>query len=481
MKIPTHLNGVLKHLKKTLLAQDIIYYEFKTDKNKYLAVYVDSISDKEQIGELLLRPIYERVPKDLDDLKKGLQIPNVKKLNDFNQLIKDLLGGRTLLFGDGESSALSCDFLSYQMRAVAEPPTATVVKGPREGFNESIKTNLSMLRRRLKIPDFMIEFSCVGKQTQNTVAICYINSIVDKKIVKEVKRRLKLIDIDGIPDSSYIAKLIIEHRASVFKQVGNTEKPDVLTQKMLEGRVGIIVDGSPIAITVPYMLIEDFQSAEDYFVNNYRANMVRAIRIISIFIAIFLPAVFVSAQLFHLQIIPLNFLLTIVNSVKGIPLSPSFEMFFTLLIFEILNEASVRMPKYVGMALSIVGALVLGDTAVKAGIVSTPTIMIMALSGICLYTVPELVDTMSVLRLSFLIMGGSVGGYGIVLLSAYLAIYLCSLENFGVPFLAPYSPLIKKDLKDGLYMDFLNNMKLRPQALRSKNKTRLKLKDVRND
>ncbi len=465
-----------KYLQEQLPAKDIIYYNFKAGNLDFLAVYVDSITDKNQLGELLLRPILQQKPKNFEQTFKQLQIANVIPFDAFNELIAELLSGKSLLFIQGEQRALSCDFLSFQMRAVAEPPTSTVVKGPREGFNESIKTNLSMIRRRIKVKDFAVEFLKIGKYTQNNVAICYINSIVSKKLVNQVKSKLKKINIDGIPDSSYIAKFIVSKPTSPFRQVGNSEKPDVLVQKMLEGRIAIVVDGSPIVLTVPYMLIEDFQNPEDYFINTYRGNMVRIIRIISVLVSVLLPAIFVSAQLFHLQLIPLNFLLTIVNSVKGIPLSPSFEMFFTLLIFEILNEASVRMPKYVGMALSIVGALVLGDTAVKAGIVSTPTIMIMALSGICLYTVPELVDSISILRLVFLIVGGSIGGYGIILTCVFLAFYLCSIENFGVPLLAPYAPLKQDDLKDGFYMEFLNKMHKRPKSLDSKNKIRLSYK-----
>ena len=481
MKVFSKLTKNQEHLKKLLPADDVIYYNFKSGNQNYLAVYVDSVTDKEQLGELLIRPILALEPNNFNEVFKKLQIANVQRNDDFETLISELLNGKSLLFMDGFQEAIICDFLSFQMRAVSEPPTSTVIKGPREGFNESIKTNLSMLRRRIKVADFAVEFLKIGKYSKNNIAVCYVKSIADKKIVNELKKRLKRINVDSIPDSSYVEKFISENKTSVFRQVGNSEKPDVLTQKLLEGRVGILVDGSPIALSVPYVLLEDFQNPEDYFINNYRANMVRAIRFISILIAIFLPAIFVSAQLFHLQLIPLNFLLTIVNSVKGIPLSPSFEMFFTLLIFEILNEASVRMPKYVGMALSVVGALVLGDTAVKAGIVSTPTIMIMALSGICLYTVPELVHSLSVLRLIFLIVGGSVGGYGIVLAFATLCVFLCSAENFGVPLLAPYAPLITKDLKDGFYMDFVMDMKTRPHLFGSKNKTRLKLEEDKND
>mgnify|MGYP003291453690 CR=1 FL=1 len=202
--------------------------------------------------------------------------------------------------------------------------------------------------------------------------------------------------------------------------------------------------------------------------------MARYIRVISVVLALLLPALFVSAELFHLQLIPLSFLLTIVNSIKGIPLSPSYEMFFTLLIFEILNEASVRMPKYVGMVVSIVGGLVLGETAVNAGIISAPTLMIVALSGICLYTVPELEQTFSVLRILFLVVGGVSGLYGILILIAFLTIYLVTFESYETPILAPFSPLIERDMKDGLYKGFIHELDMRPKSIKNHNKRRIK-------
>ena len=248
-------------------------------------------------------------------------------------------------------------------------------------------------------------------------------------------------------------------------------------ERMLEGRIGIIVDGSPFVITLPYILMEDFQSAEDYYVSTYRANLVRFLRLIAIVFSIYLPGIFVAAQLFHLQMIPLNFLLTIVNGIKDIPFSPSIEMFFILLIFEILNETSVRMPKYVGMALAVVGALVLGETAVNAGIVSTPAILIMALSGISIYTIPELLETNSVLRFIILMISGSIGLYGVILFSAFLICYLTTMENYGSPYISPYSPLIYNDLQDGMYMDNIIGMKKRPITFGSVNKTRQKVYD----
>ncbi len=304
----------------------------------------------------------------------------------------------------------------------------------------------------------------------------YIDSISRPEIIDKIRKKIQDIDVDGIPDSSYVSKILNERKTSLFKQVGSTERPDVLIERMLEGRAGIIVDGSPFALTLPYLLIEDFQAAEDYYISQYRANLVRALRVVAMIFSILLPSVFVAAQLFHLQIIPLNFLLTIVNGIKEIPFSPSLEMFFVLLIFELLNETSVRMPKYVGMALAVVGALVLGETAVNAGIVSTPAILIMALSGISIYAIPELVETTSVLRFIYLIIAGSLGGYGLILITAFLIIYLCSADNYGAPYLAPYSPVLLNDFQDGLYMNNVIGMVKRPEALGAKNRTRQKIK-----
>ena len=360
---------------------------------------------------------------------------------------------------------------------MTEPPTSSVLKGPREGFVENLQTNMSLIRQRIKSQHLTYEKFTIGKYSQTTVGIVYISSIANKSIVNELKERLTKINVDGVIDSSYIIKSISKRKTSMFKEVGTTEKPDILASKLLEGRIGVITDGSPIVLTLPFLFVEDFQSAEDYYLNTYRGNISRIIRLSAIIVAVLLPAFFVSAQLFHLQLIPLSFLLTIVGSIKGIPLSPSVEMFFTLFIFEVLNEASIRMPKYVGIAMSVVGALVLGETAVNAGIVSTPTIMIVALSGICLYTVPDLSETLSVLRLLFLIIAGSLGGYGIILFGYLLLTYLSSIDSFGVPYLAPYAPLIEHDLQDGFTIDFYANMSKRPIALKSKNKTRKKFND----
>ena len=473
MKISKSLMQNKKVLKALLPSDDVIFFDFVVGSKDALAVYVDSITDREMLGLEVLSPLKSsKISGGMKSITKKITSANIKQVDEIKAAADEILQGLTLILIDGKIGGITVDLKKFDVRAIAEPPTELAIRGPRNGFIESIKTNLSLVRRYLKTPSLKIEMLQVGKYTSTAVALMSIDGITDDKLTDKIRKKLQSIDIDGIPDSSYLTKMLNERKNSLFKQIGSTERPDVLIERMLEGRVGILVDGSPFALTLPYMLIEDFQTAEDYYISHYRANLVRTLRVFAIFFSVFLPGLFVAAELFHLQLIPLNFLLTIVNSIKGIPLSPSLEMFFILLIFEILNETSIRMPKYVGMALAIVGALVLGETAVNAGLVSTPALLIMAMSGISIYTVPELTETTSLLRFVVLIVAGSVGGYGIVLIEAFLVCYLCTTENYGVPYAAPYSPLILNDLQDGIYMSDATSMPLRPEALKPKNKRR---------
>lgn len=482
MNISSDVNYNKKVVKAILGSDDIVFFDFELGKTSALCVYVDSITDKELLGLEVLAPLKKLCSEksaaktNISHLAKAITLANVKTESKITDATNDILLGNAMIFIDGKNKAISVDLKKFEVRAISEPPTGLAVRGPRNGFTESIKSNLSLVRRYLKSPNLKVETFEKGRYTKTSIAFMYIDGISRPEIIDKIRKKIQEIDIDGIPDSSYVSKLLNERKTSLFKQVGSTERPDVLIERMLEGRAGIIVDGSPFALTLPYLLIEDFQAAEDYYISEYRANLVRALRVVAMIFSILLPSVFVAAQLFHLQIIPLNFLLTIVNGIKEIPFSPSLEMFFVLLIFELLNETSVRMPKYVGMALAVVGALVLGETAVNAGIVSTPAILIMALSGISIYAIPELVETTSVLRFIYLIVAGSLGGYGLILITAFLIIYLCSADNYGAPYLAPYSPVLLNDFQDGLYMNNVIGMVKRPEALGAKNKTRQKIK-----
>ena len=435
---------------------------------KAVLIFINSLVDKKALGDLVIKPLTETENKPTKEQLSALFLsPETKEISSTEEVIKEVTNGNSVLLVEGVGVAFCFALVKFEKRAIAEPPTSNVIKGPREGFVENLNDNVSMMRRRLKTDRLKIETFDIGNFSKTQVALLYVKGVCDQKLVTKLRNKLRKIDIDAVLDSSYVSKFLGEHKTSVFKQIGNTEKPDILTSKIMEGRVAILVDGSPIALTVPYLLIEDFQSPSDYYTSNYTATVSRVIRIFAVVVSLLLPALFISAELFHLQLIPLSFLLTIVNSIKGIPLSPSYEMFFTLLIFEILNEASVRMPRYVGMVVSIVGGLVLGETAVNAGIISAPVLMIIAFSGICLYTVPELVHTFSIIRIIFLVVGGSLGAYGLILFSVGIVVYLVSFENYGTPLTAPYSPLIKEDLKDGIYKGFVLGKEDRPLSIKN--------------
>ncbi len=476
MNLTTNLSENEKKIKDRLQSDDISFLQMKIGENQAVLIFANELVSKEDLGELIMRPASKWVGKiDKSQLFELFLSPEKTEITTVDKVLSEVLNGNAVVIINEFNFALSFGLKKFEKRAITEPPTSTVIKGPREGFVESLPVNISLMRRRIKSPDLKFINVVVGKYSKTQIVICYVKGIASQKLVRKIQTKLSKISCDAILDSSYVSKFLTGKRTSIFKQVGNTEKPDILSAKILEGRVAILVDGSPIALTVPYLLVEDFQSSSDYYNATESANVARFLRVFSVSIALLLPAVFLASELFHLQLIPLSFLLTIVNSIKGIPLSPSYEMFFTLLIFEILNEASVRMPKYVGMVVSIVGGLVLGETAVTAGIISAPTLMIVAFSGICLYTVPELEQTFAILRLIFLLIAGSFGIYGTLVLIALLIVYLCTFESFGTPVLAPFSPLIKSDLKDGFYKGFLEEMQYRPQSLKNENKRRLKI------
>ena len=465
----------VKEIKRLLPAPDILVYEFSAgDGTPCAAVYADGITDKELMGMLAARPLAERpAPRSREEAKRMLLFPELREADEASACSREILAGNPALVIGGVEGYIILGTKKVALRAVSEPQTSIAVKGPREGFIEDIKTNMGLIRRRLKTPDLMFVMLEAGRRSGTAVAIAYLKGIADERVVKKAEERIRAADIDGVPDSSYIAKFLAERPRSLFKQAGTTEKPDILCAKMLEGRIAVLVDGSPIVLTLPYLLAEDFQSAQDYFVSPYRATASRWLRMGAACTAVFLPAFYVAAELFRLRLLPFDLLMTVAGGVRSIPLSPGLELFFLLLVLEVLIEASVRMPKYVALALSVIGALVLGDTAVKAGLVSSPAIIIVALSGISAYTVPDLTGTLSLVRLAFIVAAGSIGTYGILLLAALLAYYLVTTDSYGVPLLAPFSPLIRSDLKDTLYKAELFSLWHRPRVLRGKNERRL--------
>jgi len=456
-------------------SSDFVIREIKTEVMEAKLYFLDAMADTEQMELTLIRPLTLYRGEKVDyEILKGIVFSgcNIKE-TELTEGIAAIAAGDALLIMEGQDKPIVFGVRKGIFRTVTEPPTGTVIKGPREGFVENIKVNTVLLRRRLRSDKLVIESLSIGRYTETAVAICYIDGIAKKSIVDEVKNKLSKVNVDGLVDSSYVTKILEMRPYSMFKQVGNTEKPDVAAEKLLDGRIAIIVDGSPIVLTLPFMIIEDFDGVQDLYKRSTRSSFLRIIRIFAIFMAVVLPAVYVAMQMHQYQILPLQLLIKIMGADKNIPFTPTVEMLIALLLFEILSEASIRMPRHVSMALSVVGAIVLGETAVNAGLLSSVTVLIVALSGIGLYAVPDEVGAFGLLRVIFVIVCGLFGIYGLLLSLICLFAYLNSMETYGVPYLSPVAPIEFEDLRNTIFVSSYPDDKHRTSVLNLENNTRI--------
>lgn len=438
------------------------------------AVCLDTMCDNKKVCDFVLQPLaYVKNAQSADDVFKRLALgANVKKEPNFDAVVQDFFNGFTLVFVEGDETCIAVDTRTALGRSVAEPPTSVVMRGPREGFIEDIKANVTLLRKRLKTPNFKTIGVNVGKYTNTAVAVCYLQGIAEQKLVDAVVQKLQSISIDGVLDSSYLARYLDINKTLLFRRIGTTEKPDVAVGKMLEGRIAVVVDGSPMVLTLPYLFIEDLQSPGDYYENSVMTGLNRVLRFVSVLASLLLPSLYVCLQIYNYQIIPLKFLITVLNATQSIPFNPLTEMLIVIVLFDILREANLRMPSAVGITLSLVGAIVLGDAAVKAGLIGAPAVMIGALSGIGLFTMPENTLILSLLRLFITFCGGLMGMMGVMISMLVILLYLCSLEMYQTPFLAPFAPHVPNDRQDAISQKALFKQKLRPKSIPHENETR---------
>lgn len=470
------VEAAVEKLKKELnSSSDVASRIIEKEETKIGLVFLKSMID----NALFVDGIYEPIVRTQDNISLESLTSNIIKTADVSEIEESeaadkVLMGNVVLFVSGEDKLLSIDIQKYPARTPSEPPTSAVIQGPREGFTEDVKTNVTLIRRRFYNKNLVLKDVFVGRYSNTRIVLAYIKGVASKDVVKEIEKKLGQIDIDGIIDSQYIIKFLEKNPQSLFKQVGSVEKPDIVAAKMLEGRVAIMVDGSPIVLTLPFIFMEEIQSSNDYYNSHIYASFIRIVRLLGIIIAVIVPGSYIALRVYHQNVIPIKFLITITNTTKGLPFTPFLEMLFISLLFQILYEVSLRLPSYLGLATSIVGALILGDTGVKAGLISPPGVIIVALAKIALYVIPEHAYQLTVMQYIFLFVGGSLGMIGIVGLFVYLIVYLASIDSYGAPYLAPYAPRVNSDLKDGIIMSPIQGMKKRPQSFRNYNKTRQK-------
>ena len=410
---------------------------------------------------------------DFDQLMKMVVASvDVKKTDVIDEIIVSVLYGDTALVLDGSREVLILETKGWEKRTIEEPNAEKVLRGPREGFTESIMVNLTMIRRRLLTPKLKFVFKQLGRYSKTKICICYIEGTASEKILKELINRLDKIDIDGILDSNYIQELIKDEPLSPFKTIGNTERPDVVASKLLEGRFAIVVDGSPSALTLPFLFTEYFQVNEDYYQNYIFSSINRLLRVLAAFLTISTPAVYVALTTYQHEMIPEELLFSISASRRGVPFPTIVEAVVMILIFELLREAGTRMPESIGQTVNIVGALVLGQAAVEARFVSSPIIIVTALTGITGLVTPKIKGPIISLRFILLILAAIMGLYGYTLGMMGLFIHLFSMRSFGIPYILRLGSLKPEDIKDTVVRAPLWLMYYRPQLLSPRNPVR---------
>lgn len=467
------------------LCQDMIFREFKLNTNptvKVCLVYVGPLTDHQMLSKDLIEALMRGIPElhgnfkinpqnlQQDLLDHLLTSAEVSTTSDLLELVTKVLQGNTALVLEGFSTAILAGTRGAEKRAVAEPDTEPVVRGPRDGFVESLDTNLSLVRRRIKTSRLKCEMFQVGLLTKTKVAVCYVQGIANDKVVEEVKLRISKINMSSVLGSNYIEELINDESFSLLPLIQYTERPDKTAGSLIEGRVGIIVDNSPMVLIVPTTFVTLLQAADDYYNNWVFATFVRLLRFVALNIALLLPSLIIAVFSFHQELVPTVLLTTAAGARRDLPFPIFLEILLMEVTFELLREAGVRLPKTVGQAISTVGGLVIGQAAVSAGFVSPLSVIVVAVTAIATFAIPNYAASTAIriLRFILIFLSGSLGGFGIVVGLMIILGHLCALRSFGVPYLSPIAPLSLNDLKDTMIRVPWWAMLTRPRLFGSK-------------
>lgn len=436
---------------------DVKYRTSEISGKKFGFVMLDGMCNNELLTEQIMIPILKGIYEELDGEKtlekasdrisgsidKSIQL-------ELNSAIREMLSGNLLMFVEGSKRAVLFGVQGFPKRSITEPDSETQERGSKEGFSESFKDNVALVRKRIRSPLLKTETLEVGATSKTRVCILYLSDRANENTVKEVRKKLQEAKLDICLGSGYIQPFLDDKKPSLFSGVGTTERPDVFTAKLSEGKVGIITDGTPDALFVPHIFTEHFHSLDDYLKKPYYATTIRLLKIVAFFISIFLPGLYVAICTFHQEVIPETMIFDICLQESFVPLPIMAEALMMYVVFEIVREAGLRMPRSVGNAVSIVGALVIGDAAVNAGLVAAPMLIIVGLTAVSSFVIPSLYDISSVLRFVLIIIGGVAGFYGIMLLFAVVVVNMASISPYGVPFTSPLSPT-----KSGAFRDLI--------------------------
>lgn len=449
-------------------------------------VYISGIVNSDAINQMVLDPIQSRIQElaghsripvpDLQSMltSETVRIGNVKEIGGLGALIDAMLSGSTIVLLEGSSLAFAAATRGGEKRSVDEPSSQTVTRGPKESFTEDVQTNVSLIRRRIKSPLVRVESLKIGRHTQTDVNLVYMKGIADEKVVREIRLRLSRIDVDGILESGYVEEFIQDEAWTPFPTIQNSERPDAVAAGILEGQIAIIVDGTPFVLYAPVTFVKFFQSSEDYYQRYDIATFLRILRLVSFFVSMLLPSMYIAITTFHQEMLPTPLLISLAAQREGMPFPAILEALLMEITFEVLREAGVRMPRVIGPAISIVGALVLGQAAVQAGLVSAAMIIVVSFTAIANFVIPALNMAIAarLIRFVMMILAGTLGLFGIMAGMMILFIHLVGLRSFGVPYMTPFTPIVWSNMKDVFVRVPWWAMKKRPMTISPNNRTR---------
>jgi spore germination protein KA len=449
-------------------------------------LYFSNLINQTNINEDILKPLmYKPIHMGennigIDNLKEvilkdALYHSEARLESELVKVVEAILSGETVIVIDGIDQAFLVGTRNVEKRAITQPQTEQVIRGPREGFIEPLGTNIALMRYRLQTPNFRVKTMKLGKLTKSKVAICYIKGVANSALVEEVENRLSSVDIDGVLDTGYLEQFIEDNHFTPFPQIQNTERPDKAVANLLEGRVIIFVDGSPFALIVPSVFSQFYQTTEDYNERFIMVSFIRLARLVALMFSLIFPSLYVAVISFNPELIPTEFAVAVAGGRAGVPFPTVIEVFIMEVSMEVLREATIRLPQQVGGALSIVGVLVIGQAAVSAGFSSPITVVVIALTTIGSFATPAYNAALALrlLRFPLIILAGMFGLYGVMIGLIIVVNHLLSLRSFGVPYISPIVPGSFEGMKDTVIRGPLWWMKKRPTQLHTPNKDRL--------
>lgn len=482
-------------LSKTILSvkeifkdvDDIIYRTIecgKKEKIKMCLVYVDGLTTKDSVSEYAIGSLMENFDfvefeknsdKEIDKMAAltSIATAEVSSVDDLTMATDKILSGETVLFIDGCTKAIMISSRGWPTRGVSEPVAETLLRGPRDGFNETLKVNVTLIRRRIKDPKLKVKFMQVGTKSKTDIALIYMEGKVNKPVLEELNKRLSKINIEAVLESSYIEELIEDNNFSPFPQIENTQRPDAAASAIYEGRVVIGVDNTPQVLIVPAIMAVFMQSSEDYYERWLLSCMIRMFRYLALPITVLLPALYVAITSFHPNMLPTELVLYVAASRAKVPFPAWFEATLIEIVMELIREAGMRIVGPIGSTIGIVGGLVIGQASVEAGLISPLVIIIVALTTISSFAIPSynFSTSLRMLRFLFIILAATLGLFGVALGVCLLLTHLCSLKSLGIPYMSPFTSFVenKRDLKDTIIRHRIKNMVHKPQYLRKNN------------